>query len=689
MTRIAFWLAQYQLKSKRPARRLRALRRLRSALQDAVLALDDQITIALLDHALSDAELEVRLEAADILAGLHDRRALYPLVRALGDAHESVQEIAVKGLRDLNDRSAIPLLVQKLFNGSNSVQWRACQVLKSLGWQPATEAEQIQLHIASGELKPLTGFGAAAVRPLVELLRRCDGQKKISAVNVLGELADPSTFKPLQALLRDDDPLVRTAAVYAFERAHFPGAAAVLLPVLKDSARNVRLAAALALGSLGDAACVEPLIHLLNDKDWEIRRASLESLGKLGDKRAFPSVARHLDDTDKEVREVAADALGTVGNESIVEKLVFTMVDAHASVRQAAQRTLNKIYPNWERSDRVKRLLPEIQAAMKNRDARIQSAAANLFQRLAGPMADAAATGFAPKFSPAALILRELLRDTDAELRRLAIETIGRMQLKDCTADLQLAAGDADPEVRNAAQTALGGSADSGKVTFLSPPTAPASSAATGCTQGVLLISNDGELLHEWNCAEASTWRQALQFILPSTGQIMRLLSLGDTRRVAIHTPDAQFIIAPVTDGCLMFRRELPVPSKVAEENSGAVFSETTREKISSWLRNITSVRGVFMHSIRFPDQTVLCDVESRSVSAAAIEESFRLVADAFHWLLGSRIATTRVVWCGDRTELHCAWRTDKTILGVLVSARSEDTDHPALEKQVREFKEH
>ena len=59
MSRIALWLAQHQLKSKTPARRLRALQRLRTALNDAVIALDDKITIALLDHTLAEAFHEV------------------------------------------------------------------------------------------------------------------------------------------------------------------------------------------------------------------------------------------------------------------------------------------------------------------------------------------------------------------------------------------------------------------------------------------------------------------------------------------------------------------------------------------------------------------------------------------------------------------------------------------------------
>ena len=105
MTRIALWLAQHQLKSKTPARRLRALQRLRTALNDAVIALDGKITIALLDHVLTDPIVEVRQEAAAILGDLRDVRTLAPLIRALSDQSEAVQEIAIAALKVLYGQS--------------------------------------------------------------------------------------------------------------------------------------------------------------------------------------------------------------------------------------------------------------------------------------------------------------------------------------------------------------------------------------------------------------------------------------------------------------------------------------------------------------------------------------------------------------------------------------------------------
>ncbi len=698
MKRIALWLARHQLKSKTPARRLRALKRLRTALNDAVVALDDKITIALLDHTLTDPEMEIRREVAAILGDLRDVRALPPMIRALSDPAESVQEAAIQGLKKLDDKKAITSLLAKLFHGTPTIQWRAGVALKSLGWRPQNDAETIKYCVALGEFKQLSNFGAAAVKPLVELLRNGTSDKKISAVKVLGEIGDPAALKPMQNLLRDADSFVRCAAVYAIERANFRDAFPALVSALKDTARNVRLAAALALGTMGNDQTVLPLIQLLNDQDWEIRRAALESLGKLGDTRAFPSVAKHLDDTDKEVREVAADALGNVGNETIVEKLVFTMVDAHSGVRQAAARALTRICPQWEKSDRVKRLLPEIQAAMKHRDVNVQSAATNLFQRVAGPtMSSATMASATPLRSPpAVLILRELLHATAAELRLAAAQSIGRMRLKECEADLRERLQDSEKTVQQAAQDALAklaagdATSNQSKVTFLSPTANPVKETPPFAEAELLICSAIGEVLHEWKCRELALWLNTLEFILPQAEQLVRLMTLGDAQQVIIQTVAARITIFTSASGTVMMRTKnerANIAAASGPDSSEIGISESVKEVVADWLRRTPSGSGMLMRGIRFPDQTVLCDVDSRSLSATAIEEAYRLVVDAFKWLRTNQIKTTHLVWSGDRAELHFVLRTDGCVLGVMASAKSGEPDLPELNRQLGEFK--
>ena len=691
MTRIALWLAQHQLKSKTPARRLKALQRMRTAIADAVVALDDKITIALLDHVLTDPEAEVRQEAAAILSDLRDVRTVPALIHALNDPNDAVQETAIAALKRLDDRAAIAALVPKLSNGTPTIQWRAAQALKSLGWRPQTPAQQIHYHIATGEIKHLSGFGTDAVKPLAEMLRTATSDKKVAAAGVLGEIGDPIVFRPLQSLLRDGEPSVRSAAIYALEQAGCREAVPALVAALRDSARNVRLVAAQVLGTLGDAQTVEPLIRLVDDKDWEVRHAAVQSLGKLGDTRAFPTVAKRLDDTDQEVREVAADALGRVGNESIVEKLVMTMVDAHGGVRQAAARALTKIFPRWESSERVQKLLPEIQNALRHRDSSVQNAAAGLLKRVTRTNSDASAlalTGTDQRPPPLTAMLRQLLSDADADVRVAAAETIGRMQLAECAELLKAALADAEPGVKLAAQNAqaklaAGDSAAGGKVTFLSQ-SAPAAPAVSSAVEDVLICSSFGEVLHERKCRHLADWLKVLEFVLPQAEQLGALMTLGEFRRLEIHTTGARVVILTVPEGGVMLRVKNDYPA--VPSTGGVVVGDAMKEAATEWLRRTPSVRGVLLRGLRFPDQTIVCDVDSRDLTAAALEQAYRAVADTFQWLLPRQIPSAQLMWSYDRTALHCVRRADKTVLGAMVSAKPGEADLPGLTRQLAEF---
>ncbi len=410
--------------------------------------------------ALADREPVVRCEAAAALGDVKHERALAALVAAVHDEAAPVQEAVIHSLERLGDASAARALVPVLLHGAPAVQWRAAHALKALQWRPATDAEEIQYHVALGNLSHVAVFGDAAVPAVSAMLRHDSYERRVAAVNALGEIAAASAVKPLQGALRDSDPLVRTAAAYALARVNDSQVVIGLLHALKDGDRNVRVAVAITLGKLGDLRAVDPLIQTLNDREWEVRAAALESLGRLGDPRAFKPVTERLDDQDQEVRQYAADAVAQVGDDTVLEKLVMTMVDSHSGVRQAAARALTRIDPYWDRSERVQRLLPDLQAAVRDKNSGVQFAAANLIKRITGRIASEGmlASGRSeaerkPPILPA--VLRDLLRDRDEEIRLAAVETIARLELKTCLDALKLAGQDPNPWVRGAAQESL------------------------------------------------------------------------------------------------------------------------------------------------------------------------------------------------------------------------------------------
>lgn len=449
----ALWLIQRQLKSRSLPGRLRAVQKLRA--QSHAVAFD------LLLGALNDSESEVRREAASAMAEWREERAVRALMNAARDPVEPVQEAAILALEKHGDPLATDTLVAALLGpGGHTVRWRAAHALKALNWRPKSNAEEIRYLVALGELERMVAFGEAAVSAVAGVLADSPYERRVAAVNVLGEIGGSAVMKPLQNALHDSDALVRTAAAYALARVNNPQVVPSLIHGLKDNDRNVRVAVALGLGKLGDARAVEPLIRSLDDREWEVRAAALESLGRLGDARAFQPVAEHLDDRDQEVRQYAADAVAQVGDESIVEKLVMTLVDANTGVRQAAARALNKLDPYWDRSERVQRLLPAIQSAATSKDAGVQFAVASLLKRISGRSAVAATlptAGSEVERAPltTTAVLQDLLRDRDAEVRLAAVECIARLGGTTFTEALEAASGDADLWVRAAAQRAL------------------------------------------------------------------------------------------------------------------------------------------------------------------------------------------------------------------------------------------
>jgi hypothetical protein len=118
----------------------------------------------------------------------------------------------------------------------------------------------------------------------------------------------------------------------------------------------------------------------------------------------------------------------------------------------------------------------------------------------------------------------------------------------------------------------------------------------------------------------------------------------------------------------------------------GTVSGESLKSGATEWLRHTPSVRGVLMRSLRFPDQTIVCDVDSRDITAMALEESYRAMADVFQWLAARQMPAERLVWGYERIGINCVRRADKTIFGALTSAKPGETDWAGLNRQLTEF---
>ncbi|MFM2295105.1 MAG: hypothetical protein RLZZ350_1518, partial [Verrucomicrobiota bacterium] len=583
MSRLSNWLVERQLNSKTPVSRLQAIRQVR--------ALVDIECLPLIEQALTNSDVEVRREAVLALGDLRDEKILPQLLRALNDSSESVQETVIAQIKRLGSRTAVPNLVEKLLHGGEAVRWRAAAALETLGWQPRSAVEQICFYIALGKFDRLISLGEPAVKALAQVLRDAPTERRVAAAAALGQLGEPEVLPPLLRALKDAAAPVRTAAAYALARARLPEAAPPLVLALRDVDRNVRVAAAAALGTLRDPAAVDALITLLDGNDWEVRTAALEALGKIRDTRAAGSVADQMDDHDPDVRAAAADTLGRVGDDSVLEKLVLTSVDENISVRQAATRALHRVDPLWYRSERVKNLLPKLQAAQRDKDTSVQQAASGLIRLVTHdphslPL-DNAPDAEKLKAHTRDRVLAELLRDADPACRCAAAEAIAELKLEIPVDFLALA------ELK---QTSVE------EIFFANANREP--------------WFQRGQLPHSTTQLIAEIPRRA--------AQLSALITLGDFKRLELRHDHARHLVIAGMDRQVWLRAKhthpllTVTPAPIAADN------------LAGWLQRSLSVRGALVRAIRFADASIVCDLDSRAFPAAQLEQAFRLIAALF-----------------------------------------------------------
>jgi HEAT repeat protein len=234
----------------------------------------------------------------------------------------------------------------------------------------------------------------------------------------------------LAPLLKHKDHRIRVAAVDAFARLDVQQNADVLRSLLRDPTWDVRSAVAAALCKVKDAATADALIAALQDQNGDVRGAAATSLGRIGDVRAIGPLVLALKDGDSNVRKMAAVALAAL--------------DTH-----------------WADTEDARNAAPQLRSALTSGDWFVRRAAALALEQMGekAKSAEQAATEIA---TPArrrqqALIslFEELLRDSDADLRLAAAQSLGQIGEGRARSSLMTAMTDADDAVRRAANEAL------------------------------------------------------------------------------------------------------------------------------------------------------------------------------------------------------------------------------------------
>jgi HEAT repeat protein len=258
--------------------------------------------------------------------------------------------------------------------------------------------------------------------------------------------------------------VVCLAAIGAVTNAGGPDVVKDIIPLFTHGDHRIRAAAIDATSRFDCQRHVKLFCECLKDTRWEVRSAAAHALGKAKDPSTMDLLVGLMKDQSSDVRTAAADALGTMGDPQAIAPLVYALKDNESEVRKMAVAALSRIDKNWAVSETARSLIPELRRALTTGDWAVRQAAASALEQLGERVT---ATNELPGTNIATAARRrqqailsaftELLRDTDADMRLAAVDSLGRLGVAETRSLLMTALSDADGAVKQAAAKALEG----------------------------------------------------------------------------------------------------------------------------------------------------------------------------------------------------------------------------------------
>jgi HEAT repeat protein len=351
-----------------------------------------------------DRDPWLRFAAVHALGEIGDARAVEALASLLED--QGVREAVVTALGKIGSVEALDHLLRTLRESRTSEEFSGC--LRAIG-------EALELLPNEEARRTITGrvdLSSVAATPLRERLARV----------LLGE--------PLESELEasDHDPREAAAAIVSAFRLRALYTALVMAgrdPMLREIlAHNV-----VAIGP----EIVPHLERGLEAIHMEVRILACECLGALGHRASAPQVERLLSDPHPVVRASALGALMRLGYDAGVNRIAHLLCDPHPAVSSTAAASLGLMDVEL-----VTKVLLEMTATARLSRLR----ALGIMQ--CNPHEDQRT------------FIVACLTDESSDVRRAAIEALGRQPGPYVVDALETCLGDGDPHVRRAAVAVLG-----------------------------------------------------------------------------------------------------------------------------------------------------------------------------------------------------------------------------------------
>ncbi len=293
---------------------------------------------ALVD-ALRGGPIELKKEAAAMLARIKDPQAGVALVGLLQDGDDAVRKAGAAALEQMAgvlDADTAAALVALL---------------------PKAQDEETRALVTH-----LIGAIPTAVAPLCDMLKHPDPAAQLTAALILDQLLDPRSVDAFIDAM--GQPAVREIAAETLKKL---GAIRERIDRTFNALRDIegasereeaRMATVIDLLGIGRPS-VEILIEYLEDEDWLVREASADLLGKIADVRAVEPLMKRLEqDKDTGVKELAIKALGLIGDarptQLYLDAIPIRPLRVYAMEALAKIKDVEALRPHKELFDRLR-----------------------------------------------------------------------------------------------------------------------------------------------------------------------------------------------------------------------------------------------------------------------------------------------------------------------------------------------
>ncbi|HWO23073.1 MAG TPA: HEAT repeat domain-containing protein [Kofleriaceae bacterium] len=412
---------------------------------------DISLTQAHLMRMLDDPEERVRLQVARALGQGGALAAVPVMIDWLANLRPEVRSVAVTALGDIGGTEAAAALTRSLSDPDPNVRKDTVRALGTIGRKgnstvvvaliPRLEDDKAEVRLAT--IAQLEDLGdRRAVIPLVARFGDTGVAVRSAAVRAIGKLGDRSAVPALIRLMNDPDESVRLAAVGSLGSLGAVDAIDALIEQLSSGGDAYRAKVAYALGQIagtpgsgtaGEDAMRTLVVNLAQSPS--ARNAAREALRAAG-KAAVPALVAHLQGRLAGDPTTAVELLADTGDPRATATLAAELERGRVAMPKVLRALGGTADPNA--------LVPVLRA-LASKDPAIRLAAMNALRPLIGTDARAGD------------VLIEHLADEDLEIRVLAVEYLGILEVGAAAGKLIALAGPGNPmRLRRAAIDALG-----------------------------------------------------------------------------------------------------------------------------------------------------------------------------------------------------------------------------------------